>query len=43
VNITEHELVPEHVIMTPEEKRELLIKYRLKENQVPGPSSTIGF
>jgi len=23
VNITEHELVPEHVVMTPEEKREL--------------------
>ena len=34
VNITEHELVPEHVIMTPEEKRELLIRYRLKENQL---------
>ena len=34
VNITEHELVPEHVVMTPEEKRELLIKYRLKENQL---------
>jgi hypothetical protein len=43
VNITEHELVPEHVIMTPEEKRELLIKYRLKENQVRGPCSIIGF
>ena len=34
MNITEHELVPEHVIMTPEEKRELLIRYRLKENQL---------
>ena len=34
MNITEHELVPEHVVMTPEEKRELLIKYRLKENQL---------
>jgi len=34
VNITEHELVPEHVVMTPEEKRELLIKYKLKENQL---------
>jgi DNA-directed RNA polymerase I, II, and III subunit RPABC1 len=34
VNITEHELVPEHVVMTPEEKRELLLKYKLKENQL---------
>lgn len=26
VNITEHELVPEHVVMTDEEKRELLAR-----------------
>lgn len=26
VNITEHELVPEHVIMTPQEKAELLAR-----------------
>ncbi len=34
VNLTEHELVPEHVVMTPEEKRELLAKYKLRENQL---------
>ncbi len=34
VNLTEHELVPEHVVMTPEEKKELLNKYKLKENQL---------
>ncbi|XP_067002296.1 DNA-directed RNA polymerases I, II, and III subunit RPABC1 isoform X2 [Anabrus simplex] len=35
VNITEHELVPEHVVMTPEEKHELLSRYNLKENHLP--------
>jgi DNA-directed RNA polymerase I, II, and III subunit RPABC1 len=34
INLTEHELVPEHVVMMPEEKRELLLKYKLKENQL---------
>ncbi|CAG0903398.1 unnamed protein product, partial [Darwinula stevensoni] len=34
INITEHELVPEHVVMTPEEKQELLTRYKLKENQL---------
>lgn len=35
VNITEHMLVPEHVVMTPEEKSELLQRYKLKESQLP--------
>ena len=34
MNITEHELVPEHVALMPEEKLELLKKYKLKENQL---------
>jgi len=35
VNITEHELVPEHVVMNNEEKAELLGRYKLKESQLP--------
>jgi len=35
INITEHQLVPEHIVMAPEEKQELLIRYKLKENQLP--------
>ena len=34
VNITEHELVPKHIALTPEEKKELFDKYKLKENQL---------
>ena len=35
VNITHHELVPRHIVMTAEEKKELLARYRLKETQLP--------
>jgi len=35
VNITEHTLVPEHIIMTPDEKQELLQRYKLKDSQLP--------
>jgi len=34
INITEHELVPEHVVLTPEEKTELLQRYKLRESQL---------
>ena len=35
VNITKHELVPRHQLMTPPEKLALLRRYRLKETQLP--------
>ncbi|ORY89001.1 RPB5 subunit of DNA-directed RNA polymerase [Leucosporidium creatinivorum] len=35
VNITQHILVPQHEVLTMEEKRELLTKYRLKDTQLP--------
>ena len=35
VDITEHELVPEHVVLTDDEKAALLARYKLKEAQLP--------
>merc|ERR1712048_1187204 len=35
VNVTEHTLVPEHVVLTAQEKTELLNRYKLKEHQLP--------
>ena len=35
VNITHHELVPKHMVLTDSEKAELLKRYRAKESQLP--------
>lgn len=35
VNITHHELVPKHVLLSRDEKTALLKRYRLKETQLP--------
>jgi len=35
VNITEHVLVPRHILLTPDEKRQLLERYNLKDTQLP--------
>ncbi|KAH9627007.1 hypothetical protein KSS87_020658 [Heliosperma pusillum] len=35
VNITRHALVPEHKVLTDDEKKELLAKYKLEESKLP--------
>ena len=35
VNITEHELVPKHILLTNEEKELLLKRYKIKPHQLP--------
>lgn len=35
VNITHHVLVPKHIVLSKEEKKELLSRYKLKESQLP--------
>lgn len=35
VDITEHELVPEHVVLSPEERAALLARYKLRDGQLP--------
>ncbi|KAI9034326.1 RNA polymerase [Hyaloraphidium curvatum] len=35
VNITKHVLVPKHEVLSPEEKKVLLERYRLKDTQLP--------
>lgn len=34
INITEHELVPQHILLSKEEKEELFARYKLKESQL---------
>jgi DNA-directed RNA polymerases I, II, and III subunit RPABC1 len=34
-DVTEHELVPEHLPLTPDEKAQLLARYKVKDHQLP--------
>jgi DNA-directed RNA polymerases I, II, and III subunit RPABC1 len=40
IDITEHKLVPEHVVLSPQQKQELLDRYRLKTFQLPRIQAT---
>jgi DNA-directed RNA polymerase I, II, and III subunit RPABC1 len=40
IDITEHELVPEHELLTASEKKELLDEFSLKETQLPKMTAT---
>merc|ERR1712216_860247 len=35
VNITKHVLVPRHMLLSSPEKQELLVRYKLKDTQLP--------
>lgn len=35
VNITKHILVPRHQVLSPDDKKALLVRYKLKESQLP--------
>lgn len=40
INITKHTLVPRHEALTPDEKAALLVRYKLKETQLPRINTT---
>lgn len=40
LDITEHTLVPEHMVLNPEQKAELLKRYKLKDTQLPRIQTT---
>ena len=39
VNITKHQLVPQHILLSAEEKQRVLERYKLKESQLPRMTS----